>query len=49
MPKPMLLVRGLNLSAAQVHLSNPNLKIESTQISENGHWPQLWLNGSPHC
>jgi hypothetical protein len=49
MPKPMLLVRGLNLSAAQVHLSNPNLKLESTQISENGLWPQLWLNGSPHC
>ena len=36
MPRPMLLVRGLNLSAAQVHLSDPNLKIESTQISENG-------------
>jgi neopullulanase len=47
MPKPMLLVRGLNLSAAQVHLSDPNLRIESTQISENGHWAQLWLNASP--
>ena len=47
MPRPMLLIRGLNLSAAQVHLSDPNLKIESTQISENGHWAQLWLNASP--
>jgi len=43
----MLLVRGLNLSEAQVHLSDPNLRIESTQISENGHWAQLWLNASP--
>jgi len=47
MPKPMLLVRGLNLASAQVHLSDPHLKIESTQISENGHWVQLWLNASP--
>jgi hypothetical protein len=35
MPRPMLLVRGLNLTSAKVHLSDPHLRIESTQISEN--------------
>src|SRR6266404_4911450 len=38
MPKPMLLVRGENLTSAKVRLSDPHLKIESTRISENGHW-----------
>jgi glycosidase len=47
MPKPMLLVRGENLTSAKVRLSDPHLKIESTRISENGHWAELWLNASP--
>ena len=47
MPKPMLLIRGENLASAQVRLSDPHLKIESTKISENGHWAELWLNFSP--
>jgi glycosidase len=47
MPKPMLLVRGENLASSQVRLSDPHLKIESTKISANGHWVELWLSASP--
>lgn len=47
MPKPMLLVRGEDLTSAQVRLSDPHLRIESTKISENGHWAELWLSASP--
>ncbi len=47
LPKPMLLLHGENLTAARFHLSDPRLRVESTRISENGHWAQLWLNASP--
>jgi glycosidase len=47
MPKPMLLIWGENLSSAQVRISDSNLKIESKNISDNGHWLELWLSSSP--
>ncbi len=47
MPKPMLLLRGENLSGARFTLSNPHLQIEKSRISANGHWAELWLSASP--
>jgi glycosidase len=47
MPKPMLLVRGENLTSANFHLSDPRLHIEQSKISANGHWVELWLAASP--
>lgn len=47
LPKPMLLVRGEELSGATFTLSDKELAIERTQISANGHWAQLWLSTSP--
>jgi glycosidase len=47
MPKPMLLVRGEGLTGAGFSLSDAQLRIERTVISENGHWAQLWLADSP--
>lgn len=47
LPKPMLLVQGEGLKGAAFSLSDPNLQIERTQFSDNGHWAQLWLSASP--
>jgi glycosidase len=47
MPKPMLLVRGEGLRGATFSLSDPALQIETTKVSDNGHWAQLWLSTSP--
>ncbi len=47
MPKPMLLVRGDGLRGAVFSLSDTSLQIEKTDVSENGHWAQLWLSASP--
>lgn len=47
LPKPMLLIQGRGLRGAEFSLSDPNLHIERTQISGNGHWAQLWLSASP--
>ena len=47
LPKPMLLVKGEALRGARFSLSDPALKLERTEISENGHWAQLWLSASP--
>ncbi len=43
----MLLVRGEGLQGARFTLSDPTLTLERTQISDNGHWAQLWLTASP--
>ena len=47
MPKPMLLIRGENLTSAKASLSDARLTIEKTKISENGHWVELWLDATP--
>lgn len=47
MPAPMLLIRGENLIGATASLSDPQLHLSSTKISENGHWAELWLSQSP--
>jgi glycosidase len=47
MPKPMLLVRGEGLRGAVFSLSDAAIQVEKTDISENGHWAQLWLSASP--
>jgi glycosidase len=47
MPKPMLLVRGEGLHDAVFSLSDHNLQIEKTSVSDNGHWAELWLSASP--
>src|SRR5271168_3251890 len=47
MPKPMLLVRGEGLGEAKFSLSDAQLRVEKTVVSDNGHWAQLWLSASP--
>ena len=47
LPKPMLLIRGENLSGATFALSDRALHIETATVSGNGHWAQLWLSASP--
>jgi glycosidase len=47
MPKAMLLVRGERLRGATFSLSDRALKVERVVASENGHWAQVWLSGSP--
>jgi len=47
MPKPMLLIEGQHLDAANFTLSDRTLHIDHTHISENGHWAELWLTASP--
>ncbi len=47
LPKPMLLVHGEGLSGATFTLSDLALTIDSTVISANGHYAQLWLSTSP--
>jgi neopullulanase len=47
MPKPMLLVKGEHLDGARFHLSDRKLHVERTVVSQNGHWAQVWLSGSP--
>lgn len=47
MPKPMLLLKGEHFEGARFRLSDPQLKVDRTVISENGHWAQLWLHASP--
>jgi len=47
MPKAMLLVRGEGLNDAKFSLSDAQLRVEKTVVSENGHWAQLWLSASP--
>jgi neopullulanase len=47
MPKPMLLVRGENLCGARFSLSDEQLRVERSTISDNCHWAELWLNSTP--
>ena len=52
MPKAMLLVRGEGLRGATFSVSGGEpkggaLKVERVVGSENGHWAQVWLSGSP--
>lgn len=47
LPKPMLLVEGQHLDGARFSVSDKQLSIERTKVSTNGHWAELWLNGSP--
>jgi glycosidase len=47
MPEPMLLVKGENLAGAHFTLSDSHIHIRNTQISENGHWAEVWLDASP--
>src|ERR1700723_1154862 len=47
MPKPMLLVKGEHLDGATFRLSDRKLRVERTVVSQNGHWAQVWLRGSP--
>ena len=47
MPKPMLLVKGEHLDGATFSLSDRKLHVERTVLSQNGHWAQVWLSGSP--
>ncbi len=47
LPKPMLLVRGEGFTGATFTLSDKSLHIDSTVLSANGHWAQLWLSASP--
>ena len=47
MPKPMLLVKGEHLDGAAFRLSDTKLRVERAVVSQNGHWAQVWLSGSP--
>jgi glycosidase len=47
MPKPMLLIEGEHLEGARFSLSDRALRVERTQVSENGHWAELWLAADP--
>src|SRR5580692_3661090 len=47
MPKPMLLVKGEHLDGATFRLTDRKLRVERTVVSQNGHWAQVWLSGSP--
>lgn len=47
LPKPMLLVSGEGLRGATISLSDKTLRVERVVASENGHWAQVWLSGSP--
>jgi glycosidase len=47
LPKAMLLVKGEHLDGAKFRLSDGALRVERTHVSENGHWAELWLSGSP--
>lgn len=44
---PMLLVRGEGLNGAKFSLSDSEVGIAKTVVSENGHWAQLWLTRTP--
>lgn len=48
MPKPMLLLKGEHLDGARFRVSDPQLAIERTVESANGHWAELWLSRSPN-
>ncbi len=47
MPKPLLLIQGEHLEGAHFVLSDRELRVEKTHVSENGHWAELWLSASP--
>ena len=47
MPKPMLLVRGEGLTGARFTTSDKALRVDRTEISDNGHWATVWLSASP--
>jgi glycosidase len=47
MPKPMLLVKGEHLDGATFRLSDRKLHVERTVVSQNRHWAQVRLSGSP--
>jgi glycosidase len=47
MSKPMLLVKGEHLDGATFRFSDRRLQVERTVVSQNGHWAQVWLSGSP--
>lgn len=42
-PDPMLLIHGENLKSARLKVSGQSVKIDRTQMSDNGHWAFLWL------
>ncbi|MGC1783501.1 MAG: alpha-amylase family glycosyl hydrolase [Acidobacteriaceae bacterium] len=44
LPNPMLLLRGKNLTGAQVHSSVDGIAVRRTKISANGHWEFVWLD-----
>ncbi len=44
LPGPMLLLQGEGFADAHFAVSGNKVKIERTQVSENGHWAFLWLD-----
>ena len=42
-PDPMLLVYGEGLNHARITVDGTDVKLDHTQISDNGHWAFLWL------
>ena len=44
LPNPMLLVRGRNLTNAQITSSAKGIAIRQTKISANGDWEFVWLD-----
>jgi glycosidase len=44
LPNPMLLLHGEGLNGAKFAVNGKSVKLERTQVSENGHWAFLWLN-----
>ncbi len=45
-PDPMLLVHGDGLNHARITVDGTDVKLDHTQISDNGHWAFLWLKTS---
>ena len=43
LPAPMLLLHGEGLKGAKFSVGDPELRIEKTIVSDDGHWAQLWL------
>jgi glycosidase len=44
LPNPMLLLRGKNLSHAEVTSGVAGISVERTEASANGHWKFVWLD-----
>jgi glycosidase len=47
MPKPMLLIKGEDLTGAKFTLGDSDLRVSSVKVSANGHWSEVWLSSSP--